>query len=73
MSFPSQYKVCIWNETDGLQDLTGCAKEGNLGGKASHCELYQPISCYVAVSRSSCIKIASTVIHKVTFCLQLES
>ena len=43
MSFPRQHKVCIWNETDGLQDLIGCGKEVYLDGKASHCELYQPI------------------------------
>ena len=75
LSFPSQHKVCIWNETDGLQDLIGCGKEGNLDGKASHCELYHPIDVCVefdnvvcvADYRSSCIKIASTMIYTATF------
>ena len=65
MSLPSQRKVCIWNENDGL---IGCGKEGNLDRKASHFELYQAISrcvvldkvAYVADYRSSCMKIAST-------------
>ena len=47
MSLPSQHKVCILNETDGLQVLTGCVKEGNLDGKASYCGLYQPIGICV--------------------------
>ena len=75
MSFLSQHKVCIWNETDGLQDLIGCGKEGNLDGKTSPCELCHPIDVcvefdnvvYVAEYRSSCIKIASTMIYTATF------
>ena len=73
-------KVCIWNQSDGLKDLIECNKEGNLVGKASHCELYQPIgicgefnnAVYVADYRSSYIQITSTVIHNATFlCAEL--
>ena len=39
MSLPSEHKVCVWNETDGLKDFIGCEKEGNLDGKGLQCEL----------------------------------
>ena len=72
--FRSQHKGFIWNLTVGLQNLVGFGKKGKLDGKASHCELYQPIGVcveldnvvYVADYRSSCIKIASTMIHATT-------
>ena len=65
MSLPKEYKVCVWNETDGLKDFIGCGKEGNLDGRALQCELYQPIGIcvefdnvvYVADCKPSCIKI----------------
>ena len=76
MSLPSEHKVYIWNETDGLKDFISCGK-GNLDGKALHCELYQPIGIYVeydtivyvADYKSSCIKITSTMMHTVKFSL----
>ena len=43
MFLPSEHKVCVWNETDGLKDFIGCGKEGYLDGKSLQCELYQPI------------------------------
>ena len=76
MSLPSEHKVCVWNETDGLKDFIGCGKEGNLDGKALQCELYQPIGgicvefgnvVYVADYKSSCIKITSTMMHTAKF------
>ena len=33
MSLPSEHKVCVWNETDGLKDFIGCANKGNLDRK----------------------------------------
>ena len=74
MSLPSEHKVYIWNETDGLKDFISYGK-GNLDGKALHCELYQPIGIYVeydtivyvADYKSSCIKITSTMMHTVKF------
>ena len=47
MSLPKEYKVCVWNETDGLKDFIGCGKEGNLDGRALQCELYQSIGICV--------------------------
>ena len=44
---PSEHKVCVWNETDGLRDFIGCGIEGNLDRKALQCELYQPIGICV--------------------------
>lgn len=35
MSLPSHHKTFIWNKTDGLKDLIGYSKEGNLDGKPS--------------------------------------
>ena len=43
MSLSCQHRVCTWKETDGLQDLIECGKEGKLESKASYCELYQPV------------------------------
>ena len=47
MSLSSEHKVCVWNETDDLEDFIGCGKEGDLDGKALQCELYQPIGICV--------------------------
>ena len=75
MSLPSEHKVCVWNETDGLKDFIVCGKEGNLDGKALQCELYQPIGIcvelenviYQADYKSSCIKTTSTMMHTAKF------
>ena len=80
MSLPSQHKVCVWNETDGLKNFINCGKEGNLDGKALQCELYQPIGICVefdkvvdvADYKSSCIKIASTMTHTAKFLSAIE-
>ena len=75
MSLPSEHKVSVWNENDDLKDFIGCGKEGNLDGKALHCELYQPYGIcvefdnvvYLADYKSSCIKITSTMMHTAKF------
>ena len=75
MSLPKEYKVCVWNETDGLKDFISCGKEGNLDGRALQRELYQSIGIcvefdnvvYVADCKPSCIKITSTMMNTAKF------
>ena len=75
MSLPSEHKVCVWNETDGLKDFIGCANKGNLDRKGLQCEPYQPIGIcvefnkvvYLADYNLSCIKIMSTMMHTAKF------
>ena len=75
MSLPSEHKICVWNETNGLKDFIGCGKEGNLDGEALQCQLYQQIAVcvefdnvvYVADYKSPCIKIMSTMMDTAKF------
>ena len=56
-------------------DFIGFGKEGDLDGRAIHCELYQPLGfctefdnvVYFVDYRSSCVKIASTMINSAKF------
>ena len=69
MSLPDRHQICTMDLVNGLESLVGNGKEGNLDGKASKAELFQPTGIcvefdhvvYFADYQSSSIKIVSTL------------